>query len=482
MLFNSIVFLIFIALFFLVWPLTKRTVHWRLGYLVVSSFIFYGWWDYRFLALIIASGLINYTVGGAMERHAKYRKLLLLLSILGNMGTLISFKYMAFITENIDQLIGLFGGQGGVREGLPDFMLILPVGISFYTFQSMSYIIDIYRGQIRPTRNILHFFAYLSMFPQLVAGPIVRAKEMLPQLERSITPSREDRWTGMQWIVRGYFKKVVLADTLAPIVAAGFGSVSTEGGALYWWFVVSAFAVQIYCDFSGYSDIARGLAKWMGYDFQVNFNHPYTAVSLQDFWTRWHISLSSWFRDYVYIPLGGSRVSQTRAELNLWVTMLISGFWHGASWNFLMWGATHASFLSLERWSRWPQRLNLLPAGRFLSLFVVLTQVWVGWVFFRAETMADAWTILGNMFGFSSGFETPSGALMSWPSLAGNLTDGFFCIGVLALRELWVFIDPRWPGANGLRRVAESVPFIAILMLATIYFRGTGSDFIYFQF
>lgn len=295
MLFNSSVFLVFAAVFFLFWPLTKRNANVRFIYLITASFVFYGWWDYRFLFLIVASGLWDYALALQIVKNENLRKrrLFLIASLVGNLGILTCFKYSSFVATNLSLLLASMGIEISLQANIPDFMLILPIGISFYTFQSLSYTIDVYRGNIQPTRNIFHFFSYLVMFPQLVAGPILRAQDMLPQLWVWQTPSEAQRWFALQRIIFGFFKKVVIADNLAPIVAAGFAVDSTQGTGLYWWFIVTAFAVQIYCDFSGYSDIAIGVAKWMGYDFKANFNHPYTSTSLREFWGRWHISLSS---------------------------------------------------------------------------------------------------------------------------------------------------------------------------------------------
>ena len=234
----------------------------------------------------------------------------------------------------------------------------------------MSYTIDVYRGRMKPVTNLFHFFAFLSMFPQLVAGPIVRARDLIPQLEKNRDTTEAERWDGLKLIVGGYFKKVVIADNLAPFVNTAFAAVPSPDSSLYWWLVIAAFAFQIFFDFAGYSDIARGLAKWMGYDFLVNFDHPYTSTSLREFWARWHISLSTWFRDYVYIPLGGSKKGESWGHVSMWMTMVISGLWHGAAFHFLVWGAVHALFLSIERITLWPERLKKTAVRvRFRSHF-----------------------------------------------------------------------------------------------------------------
>ena len=286
MTFNSLIFIVFALFFFVVWPFVKKHSNARWGWLVLASFFFYGWWDWRFLFLIIGSGILDFYCALLLNRVSSpwSRKFVLILSLLGNIGSLAAFKYSGFIAENLDAFFATLGYHSTFAVSIPDFMLILPVGISFYTFQSMSYTIDVYRREITPTSNILHFFAYLAMFPQLVAGPIVRASDLLPQLKNDNDVSEQDRWDGTKLILFGFFKKMVIADTLAQKVNAAFDSPYPNSSSLFWWLIISAFAVQIYCDFSGYSDIARGLARWMGYRFPLNFNHPYTAKSLSEFW------------------------------------------------------------------------------------------------------------------------------------------------------------------------------------------------------
>jgi alginate O-acetyltransferase complex protein AlgI len=478
MLFNSLVFIVFAAVFFTLWPMFRKYRSPRYLLLVVSSFVFYGWWDWRFLFLIIASGLLDFVSGLGMEAWPRFRKFFLGLSVFGNVGSLMAFKYSGFFADNISALLGLFGLDVQLRTGLPPFVLILPVGISFYTFQSMSYTIDIYKGQLKPTRNVLHFFSYLSMFPQLVAGPIIRAADLLPQLKEYRNTTEAERWEGMRLVVHGYVKKVFIADNLAYFVTEAFNNPVPLDGSLYWWVVMTAFAFQIYCDFSGYSDIARGLAKWMGYDFMVNFNHPYVSTSLREFWSRWHISLSTWFRDYVYIPLGGSKNGRLSSEGNMWITMLVSGFWHGAAWNFIIWGGLHAFGTSFERITGWPKKLAAKPGGRLLSSLIVLTGVWVTWVFFRAQTMDQAFFVLSRMFSFQGGAQD----LMK--SLGGvKLINLSIIIGIAALREAWFFygFDQKSYVPDRYRIHFETV-VMAVLIVVCVFFRGAGSQFIYFQF
>lgn len=471
MLFNSFVFIVFAILFFSLWPLMRRRHNLRWAYLIIASFIFYGWWDWRFLFLIIASGTIDYWAGLQMKAHPNHRRLFLVLSIIGNVGSLMIFKYSGFVAENIDAFFSTFGYDVGLRSRVPDFMLILPVGISFYTFQSMSYTFDVYRGQLRPTKNVLHFFAYLAMFPQLVAGPIIRARDLLPQLKEYHRTPEQKRWSGLKLIAMGYFKKVVIADNLAPFVTAAFSAAPPSDSSSYWWIVITAFAFQIYFDFSGYSDIARGLANWMGYDFMVNFNHPYKAASFREFWNRWHISLSTWFRDYVYFSLGGSRLGKWRAHVNMWVTMVVSGLWHGAAWNFVIWGGLHAWFLSVERITKWPKLLKGIVGGRMLVSLFLIVQVWVAWVFFRAESLDQALYVVKTMFNFGGALDF------------GLRHNSMIFLAAAIVGELFVYLRLNEKQLIPSMWQSRLKPVLwALVIVACIYLRGPGSEFIYFQF
>ncbi len=475
MLFNSLVFLVFAGIFFLLLYFIRRTkkpgIRW--AFLVAASFVFYGWWDWRFLFLILASGLIDYFGALGIGRYPQRRKWFLLFSLLGNVGSLAIFKYSGFVAENLDRLLGLIGMQSHLAEQVPPFMLLLPVGISFYTFQSMSYTIDVYRGRLKPTRNVLHFFSYLSLFPQLVAGPIVRARDLMPQLEKLRPTTEAERWNGFKLIIIGFFKKVVLADNIAPMVNSGFANIHLTDNGPFWWMMILGFAFQIYFDFSGYSDIARGLAKWMGLHFRLNFNHPYHSRSLREFWSRWHISLSTWFRDYLYIPLGGSRKGRWNAHVFMWITMVVSGLWHGAAWTFITWGALHALYISLERLTRWPAILARWRGGTLLSILLTNVLVLVGWVFFRADSNGDAFTILRHMFTpwegeFAMGAEIRNGMIWLLVSL---------CIELITYFRLkpHLFLPTGW------QRVAD-MGYVLLMLLACIYLRGEGNVFIYFQF
>ncbi len=476
MLFNSFIFLVFGAIFFLLLYFIRRSKvpGFRWGFLVAASFFFYGWWDWRFLFLILASGLIDYLGALGIYRYPGRRKLFLVLSVLGNVGSLAIFKYSGFVAENLDQLISLTGMEINLAGRIPEFMLLLPVGISFYTFQSMSYTIDVYRGSLKPTRNVLHFFAYLSLFPQLVAGPIVRARDLIPQLKVLRPTSEMERWNGFKLIIIGFFKKVVLADNIAPMVNSGFANIHLTDNGPFWWMVMIGFAFQIYFDFSGYSDIARGLAKWMGLNFRLNFNHPYHSRSLREFWGRWHISLSTWFRDYVYIPLGGGQKGRRNAHLFMWITMVVSGLWHGAAWTFIIWGALHALYISIERITRWPQILKRIPVGGLISILITNVMVIVGWVFFRAESFGDAVKILSDMFSWGGDGDFVFNE---------KVRNGLVWLSVSLLIELAAFfrIKPHRFFPKVYHRWTDLV-YVLLMLLACLYLRGEGNVFIYFQF
>jgi len=470
--FISLDFLVFSGVFFAAWRFLKPSTQGRWLLITIASFVFYGWWDWRFLGLIVASGLIDFLAALGIQRYRNYRKSLLFLSIAANLGSLAVFKYLAFFQASINSVADSIGYDAGI----PILSLTLPVGISFYTFQSMSYTIDVYRGSLQPTRNVLHFFAYLSMFPQLVAGPIVRASNLLPALQTTHVPSSQQLWTGFRLISFGYFKKMVIADNFAGAVESVFGSPVMTTSSPVLWTVMLMFSIQIYCDFSGYTDIARGLARWMGYEFPLNFNRPYEAFCMQDFWRRWHISLSTWFRDYVYFPLGGSRGSELATHRNTWITMLLSGLWHGAAWTFIAWGAVHALCLSIERITKWPDALTAKKGGTILCRIVTFLLVLIGWVFFRAESIPQALAALGTMMQFNT---------EQLGQLSKTVGQSAFDILSLTLaceivRALLAERASNWltaPRLNTLEPLA-----IATMISFTIFLRGPGNSFVYFQF
>ncbi|MSP61433.1 MAG: MBOAT family protein [Myxococcales bacterium] len=470
MLFNSIEFLLFAAGFFAFWPLVRARDNPRWLYITTLSFFFYGWWDWRYVFLLVGTGLVDFVAALAMVRWPARRKALLIASLGSNIGTLMLFKYLDFGIANASWLAHRLGSDLAIGP----IGIVLPVGVSFYTFQSMSYTIEVYRGQLKATHSPLHFFASLSLFPHLVAGPIMRASDLLPQLASHRRPTLDEKWEGARLIAFGFVKKVVIADNLAPVVNQAFGSAHPSQSTTYWWLILAMFAYQIYCDFSGYSDIARGLARWLGYDFNLNFDHPYIAASFAEFWTRWHISLSGWFRDYVYVPLGGSRRGAAIGYRNLWITMVVSGLWHGASWTFVVWGALHALFLSVERWTRWPARLATVPGGRWVSRAIVFVLVLLSWVFFRAESIDQALAITRILL------DLPRLTLELAPEIDRN---ALALLGLIALRQGWVAwrTDSKSTPPWGSRPLFESA-VVVVLLVAAVFLRGAGSAFIYFQF
>jgi alginate O-acetyltransferase complex protein AlgI len=470
-LFNSLAFFVFTAAFFAVWPFVCSNR--RARYLAIASFslVFYGFWDPRYVLVLVATCAADFSFARAMESYPSRRRLLLVASLVLNLGTLIAFKYAGFLAGLTDRAFHALGVRSALVATLPAFLRVLPPGISFYTFQSMSYTIDVYRGKLRPTRSFLHFLVFVSMFPQLVAGPIVRATDLLPALEEHRHPTPAERSSALVLVVVGYFKKVVVADHLSATVELVYGG--ARAGSMLYWLATLMFAFQIYFDFSGYSDIARGLARLMGYEFPLNFDHPYTARSMRELWQRWHISLSTWFRDYVYVPLGGNRRSPTR---NLWLTMLASGIWHGASLTFLVWGAWHAFWLSVERWTRWPERAASSVVGRVVAMPFVFLLTVLGWVFFRASSLTKAIGILTAMLT-----DVPNVRDLSLlPSYAPLVFFGVGIVVEVVSARVSKRAEPETPPTFA-RRFALSLG-LAVMIALCIYFRGPGTAFIYFQF
>ena len=416
MLFNSLDFAVFLPITFAVYWLLGHRVRWQNGFVVAASYLFYGWWDWRFLLLIAFTTLCSYASGIAMQRGQR-RKLFMWANIILNLLILCIFKYYNFFAQSFADLF-----LDGRADGLL-LNLVLPVGISFYTFQALSYSIDVYRGNISPTRDIVAFFAYVSFFPQLVAGPIERATSLLPQFEQGRKLDYRQCVDGLRQMLWGFFKKMVVADSCALYVDQIFAHPD--------WFNSSTlllaavlFTVQIYGDFSGYSDIAIGCAKLFGIKLRRNFNVPYFSRDIAEFWRRWHISLTTWFRDYIYIPLGGSRVAKGRVVLNTFIIFLVSGLWHGANWTFVAWGAFHALlFLPLILLGRNRRHTDTVAAGRMLPSLRELGQMVltfllaaIGWVMFRADSIDGAFEYYRLMFGglFNGGAPTITAPIDAW--------------------------------------------------------------------
>jgi D-alanyl-lipoteichoic acid acyltransferase DltB (MBOAT superfamily) len=447
--------------------------------LVVASYVFYGWWDYRFLSLIFFSSLVDYVVGLRLHSTSgrRARKALLGLSLGTNLGMLGFFKYYDFFVESFVRLVQAVGMTADLRT----LNIILPVGISFYTFQTLSYTIDVYRGKIPPTRDAVAFFAFVSFFPQLVAGPIERARHLLPQF---FNPRHFDialAKDGIRQMLWGFFKKLVVADNVAGIVEAIFAN-SAQADSLTLHFGVLLFAFQIYCDFSGYSDIAIGVGRLFGFDLMRNFAFPYFSRDIAEFWRRWHISLSTWFRDYVYIPLGGSQVKRARRILNVFVTFGLSGLWHGAAWTFVIWGLLNAAYyIPIMVSGKHRQHDGPISEGRLLP---TVGDAWriaatfyftlLAWVFFRADSAAQAVHYLFRMLTLRTGDGYSIDVSQVWPFLA--------LIGGLVLAE-WHQRDKQHalqvgalPGPA--RWAIYVVVFVAILVAGNF----GEIEFIYFQF
>jgi len=403
MLFNSIPFAIFLPLVFAVyWLLGPRRRQLQNILLIIASYIFYGWWDWRFLLLIAASSLVDFLIGlglGKTEEQSR-RKTLLVCSLVFNLGILGFFKYFNFFVDSFALLVTSLG----LQANMPALRIILPVGISFYTFQTLSYSIDVYRRQIPTVKDPIAFFAFVSFFPQLVAGPIERAKALLPQFQKDRSFDPDKARSGLRQILWGFFKKMVVADTLAPHVESIFANTPQQDGLTY---LIGTFffALQVYGDFSGYSDIAIGTARLFGFNLMQNFAFPYYSRDIGEFWRRWHISLSTWFRDYLFIPLGGSRCTKQRRALNILITFTVSGFWHGADWSLVFWGALHGLYymplMLRDRPSPFPETPaegKLLPGPReFLAMVGTFGLMLFSFIFFRGESMTHAFQILGQI-------------------------------------------------------------------------------------
>jgi len=416
MLFNSLEFLIFLpTIFCLYWFVFQKNLRVQNLLLLISSYIFYGWWDWRFLSLILISTLVDYSVGLKIydTSNLKIKKSYLWISILFNLGLLGFFKYFNFFIDSWIDLLGAFGYE---HQSTWTLNVILPVGISFYTFQTMSYTLDIYHEKLKPTKDFISFASFVSFFPQLVAGPIERASNLLPQILKKRNFKYEQGVQGLRLMLWGMFKKVAIADFLAIHVDEIFLNYTTfSGGVLLLGLIY--FSFQIYCDFSGYSDIAIGTAKLFGFEIMSNFKFPYFSRNIGEFWRRWHVSLSSWFRDYLYIPLGGSKGGKWLSIRNIFIIFTLSGFWHGANWTFIVWGLIHAvlyiplflsgsnrryttSMVAEKSW--YPTIKELFQMGMtFLSTMVA-------WVFFRSESVNNSFKFLNQMFSdfaFKSEFE-----------------------------------------------------------------------------
>ena len=487
MLFNSFDFAVFFPIFFVLYWVVHKHLTIRNVFLLFSSYLFYAWWDWRFLFLIIFSSIVDFVVGGQIvkAKTKSAKRTLLIISLLTNLGLLAYFKYANFF---IDSFINSFNFLGGNLD-LFALQIILPVGISFYTFQTLSYTIDIYRGRLQPVKEWLPFFTFVAFFPQLVAGPIERASHLLPQFYKKYEFDYQRVKSGLLLALFGLFKKMVIADRLAVLVNQVYNNPTDYSG--YELIIATVFfAFQIYCDFSGYSDIAIGISRTFGFDLMKNFKSPYFSRSITEFWRRWHISLSTWFRDYVYIPLGGSRKGNYRTYANLFIVFLVSGLWHGAAITFIIWGAVHGTFIVAEKILKeqsWTQdgamaKFNSSYFGQawwMLFTFVVVT---FAWIFFRANSFSDALTVISGSFEIKA--ITKEG-LFGLGLVEAELKVALVAILLLLLFEAFhnrfgalhvfnkQFILIRW---------MFYIIAIFVIIIFGIYGENAPKEFIYFQF
>jgi alginate O-acetyltransferase complex protein AlgI len=489
MLFNSLEYLIFLFIVLAVyWKLLKNKTSKQNILILVSSYYFYACWDWRFLTLIIFSTVVDYSCGYKIHKtkNLKARKYWLFLSVAFNIGLLGIFKYFNFFLDSLMIFANGIGYQGDPWT----LKIILPVGISFYTFQTLSYSIDIYRRQLTPITNYVAFASFVSFFPQLVAGPIERAKFLLPQFIGKRIFSWTNIQDGIQMIIWGLFKKIIVADSLAGVVNSAFVDISDKPAPVLI-LATFLFSFQIYCDFSGYSEIALGSAKMLGINLSRNFRTPYYALSFTEFWGRWHISLSSWFKDYVYIPLGGNKRGSLRQYINLFITFLLSGLWHGASWTFVLWGAGHGLLLSLEKLIR---TFVYVPQNKLFSvirLTVTYISVCMLWIIFRANGISDVILIYKKLFSFNYiEFFYTLGSLgkgnnvlgITWDYNYDSLIYFAFLIVIVNLLECFNVPSIMSTQLTGKRKYLSYIYIISIASIIFILAGNSPNDFIYFQF
>ncbi len=468
MVFSSFVFLfLFLPLVLILYYVLGNKL--RNLLLLVCSLFFYAWGEGQLVLLMIASILINYGVGLLIgENKNSKSKIALFVGIGINLAFLFYYKYFNFLFDNI-QSAGLF-------EGFPNKEILLPIGISFFTFQSISYLVDVYRQETEPQKNPFHLGLYISLFPQLIAGPIVRYADIADQIKNRVLSS-ELFAEGVIRFIRGLAKKVFIANNMALIADKTFALGANDISTPVAWLGIVCYALQIYFDFSGYSDMAIGLGKMFGFNFKENFNYPYISKSIQEFWRRWHISLSSWFKDYLYIPLGGSRGGSFNTYKNLSIVFLVTGLWHGASWNFVFWGAYHGAFLIVERLGL-KKILDKLPV--FLAHFYVILVVLIGWVFFRAETLTYGLNYVGTMFGIQSG--TDALPLVSF----NNYTIFILILGLIFATPIRTIIGDfinKYLPKMGPASILAYAFYLTLFFLTILELAGSSyNPFIYFRF
>lgn len=466
MLFNTLEFWLFFIPVFIINHLLSHKYQNR--FLLFASYVFYASWDWRLLSLILFSTLVAHASGLIVSgsKDEKTRKLVLTLSIIANLSILFFFKYADFFIESF---IDLFNLPDSSRDDLL-LNIVLPVGISFYTFQSISYTVDAFRHQVKPVRQFIDTALYVSFFPQLIAGPIERGAHLIPQITMTRIIDKKAMESGIYLIAWGLFKKVVIADSLAHPVNAIFDAESSTAFEVY--IAVCMFAVQIYCDFSGYTDIARGLGRLLGFDLMLNFNLPYIAKNPSDFWRRWHISLSTWLRDYLYIPLGGNRQSELFTYRNLIITMVLGGLWHGAQYNFLLWGIFHGVILAIHRFYSHGKEPRSGKIGDLLKIIGMFQLTLIGWLIFRVENM-DQLARMTTDFVFN------------WHSVGISASLLYYAVPLvlpLIAMQVWQYRSNNLEVINTVSWPLKAT-FVAFCLASVLFLnRADGAPFIYFQF
>jgi alginate O-acetyltransferase complex protein AlgI len=458
MIFNSLQFILFFLAFFLI--LFAISAKLRKGWLLIASCYFYMVFKPVYLLILIAVILIDFAAGIQIENSKTNKKRWLILSLVSNIGILVFYKYFNFLNQNISDLLGYMH----VQNPIPALDIILPIGLSFHTFQAMSYTIEVYRGKQKAEKNLLNYSLYVLYFPQLVAGPIERPQRLLPQLREPIYFSYENIIYGLLRIAGGFFKKVVIADRLALFVDPVYDHLGSSNG-LSVLLATIFFAFEIYCDFSGYTDIAIGISRMMGINLVENFKNPYLSSSIREFWSRWHISLSSWFRDYVYIPLGGNKTNQARWVMNILIVFFLSGLWHGASWSFVIWGLLHGTMLIIERFFQ-----GKLKLPHVLNVIIVFICVCFAWIFFRAKEVKDGFTAIKLLGKTSVHDQLPA---------AFNTTELIFVLVLI----VGLVLTETFIKRSSIRKYSVAISLTLLLFLVSYLFGEFNfKQFIYFQF
>jgi alginate O-acetyltransferase complex protein AlgI len=477
MVFSSLVFLYIFLPFVLLGLSVCKKIPYQNTFLFLASLLFYSWGGVRYTFILLISILLNWVFGLGIAKYKGHKKLFLTASVLVNLSILVFYKYTNFFIDNVNVLMSCFRLNSIIVTEI-----VLPIGISFYTFQGISYVIDVYRETVSPQKNFLKLGTYISLFPQLIAGPIIRYKELESQLsERAF--SLDNLYEGLKLFIIGLARKVLIANQLAIVADAIFSRAPETLGLLPAWLGIICYTLQIYYDFAGYSDMAIGLGRMFGFSFPENFNFPYIAKSIKEFWRRWHMTLSAWFKDYLYIPLGGNRCSKYRLYFNLYVVFFCTGFWHGASWNFIVWGLWHGTFLVIERigLGNWLERRTVI----FQHVYALLV-VMIGWVFFRAENLDYAVEYLKSMFWIRKA-EIPNFFLLEYATIYNSV---ILCIAIVCATPIVASINTKIKEKSlknsctcSIRYSVIAIFVLIVMILATNYLINGGyNPFIYFRF